>query len=61
LFDLFDFNDIMKITVRDLEFMIECCLTSTAKMYGLGEDFTILETSKLIKDTFPEGISITLP
>jgi len=30
-------------------------------MYGLGEDFTILETSKIVKDTFPEGIGITLP
>ena len=34
LFDLFDFNNSLKISLRDLEFMIECCITSTAKMYN---------------------------
>jgi hypothetical protein len=30
-------------------------------MYGLDEEFSVPEITKLVEDTFPEGQRITLP
>ena len=38
LFDLFDFNELSSLAIIDIEFMINCCLNSTFKMYQINTD-----------------------
>ena len=61
LFDLFDFNEIQTVSVMDLEFLLQCCLTSAAKIYDMSEDVNEVEISELVRNSFLEKIRITLP
>ena len=60
LFDLFDFNEIQSLSMLDLEFCIQCVLTSSSKIYGVGDEVQDVEITSLIRSSFPEGARITL-
>ena len=60
IFDLFDFNEIQTISVMDLEFLVQCCLVSSCKMYNIGEDVPEIEISELVAEAFPEDHRVTI-
>ena len=52
LFDLFDFNELSSLAIIDIEFMINCCLNSTFKMYQINSEVDDLEINRLITTHF---------
>lgn len=60
LFDLFDFNEIQSLALLDLEFLLQCVLISTSKIFGVGEDVSDAEISGVVRSAFAEGARVTL-
>lgn len=61
LFDLFDFNEIQSLSVMDLEFALQCIVMSTSKIFGIGQDLNEGEITALVRNSFVDGVRITLP
>jgi len=60
LFDIFDFNELYSISVIDLEFMIHSCLSSTFKIYSIGEEINEEEISEFVMETFIEDTRLNI-
>lgn len=52
LFDLFDFNELNSLALIDIEFMINCCLNSSFKIYKIRNEVDTREINKLINTHF---------
>ena len=61
LFDLFDFNEIQSISNMDLCFAIQCVLQSTNKIFAIEGSLNEIEITILVRQSFNEGVRITLP
>lgn len=49
------------ISVIDLEFAIQCVLSSTSKIFAIGSDINEAEITSLVRTSFQDGIRVTLP
>ena len=45
----------------DLEFMIQCVIISTSKIFGIGQDLNEVEITALVRSAFADGIRVQLP
>ncbi len=45
----------------DLEFAIQCVVISTSKIFNIGADLNELEITTLVRQSFNDGVRITLP
>jgi len=57
---LFDFNELHSISGVDLEFLIHSCLSSTFKIYSIGEEINEEEISEFVSETFIEDVRINI-
>lgn len=60
LFDLFDFNELNSLSLIDVEFMLNCCISSTFKIYGISTEVNQDELSKFVSDTFADDSRINI-
>ena len=54
LFDLFDLNELNSLSPIDIEFMINSCISSTFKIFGVKADIAVNEIVTFVQNTFPE-------
>ena len=59
LFHLFDFNEEGKLTLRELEFLIDCSMLSIFKIYNVKADLDRENIASFIYNNFSEGTEIT--
>lgn len=60
MFDLFDFNELNSLSLIDVEFMLNCCISSTFKIYGISTEVNQDELSKFVSDTFADDSRINI-
>lgn len=59
LFHLFDFNEVGYLSLTELEFMLDCCLLSIFKIYGVKTDIERDEVGDFIANNFSDDTSIS--
>lgn len=60
LFDLFDFNELNSLSMIDVEFMLNCCISSTYKIHSITTELNEEELAKFVKDNFEDDSRINI-
>ena len=60
LFDLFDFNELNSLSLIDLEFMINCCISATYKIFCINSDPEQEQILKFVSSNFTDDTRITI-
>ncbi len=55
LFDLFDLNELNSLSQIDIEFMVNSCISSTFKIFGVKADIAVNDIVDFVKSEFPEN------
>lgn len=55
LFDLFDLNELNSLSPIDIEFMVNSCISSTFKIFGVKADIAVNDIVEFVKSEFPEN------
>jgi hypothetical protein len=60
LFDLFDLNELNSLAPIDIEFMINSCINSTFKIFGVKQEVKVDDIVKFVSDHFPEHLRVNI-
>lgn len=60
LFDLFDFNEMNSLSLIDVEFLLNCSISSTFKICRISTEVNQEEISKFVCDSFTDDARINI-
>lgn len=60
MFDLFDLNDLNSLSVIDVEFMLNCCISSTYKLHSISTELSQEDLKKFVSDNFKDDSRINI-
>lgn len=60
MFDLFDFNELNSLSLIDVEFILNCCISSTFKIHNISTEVNQEELSKFVSDSFTDDARINI-
>ena len=60
LFGLFDFNELNSLSLIDLEFMINCCISATYKIFCINSDPEQEQILKFVSSNFTDDTRIKI-